>query len=74
VASIFHGHDHQRRIYQWKDIDVYDTPHLSPADAPPDRPLTHGFFVVHITDKEIVVVQPDIDNTWGNSVRKPLRK
>jgi len=36
--------------------------------------LTHGFFVVHITDTEIVVVQRDIDNTWGNTVRKPLRK
>ena len=73
VVGIFHGHDHQTDIFRWKDIDIYDAPHVRNADAT-DKPISHGFFVVQIDGGQLVVAERTIDDTWGLMARKQIRK
>ena len=72
VMAILHGHAHQPFIYQWEGIDVYHPPHLQ-GDPKKKEPVTHGFFVFHITDNELTVAERKLDGTWGMTARKPLR-
>jgi len=73
IAGIFHGHDHETDIFRWNDIDVFDAPHIRDADAT-DRPVRFGFFVVQVADGQMVVAERKIDDTWGLTARKNLRK
>jgi len=73
VVGIFHGHDHETDIFRWKDIDIYDAPHVRNADAA-DKPIRHGFFVVQIEDGQLVVAERRIDDTWGLTARKQIGK
>ena len=73
VLGIFHGHDHQTEIFRWRDLDIYDAPHIRDADVP-DKPVRHGFFVVQITGDDMVVAERKWDDTWGLTARKKIQR
>ncbi|HEU5070808.1 MAG TPA: metallophosphoesterase [Verrucomicrobiae bacterium] len=76
VLAIIHGHAHEPLIYQWRGLDVYHPPHFRqkvPKGGPKNTgPVTHGFFVFHITDTELTVAERRLDDTWGMTSRKSL--
>jgi predicted phosphodiesterase len=78
VMAIIHGHAHIPLIYQWNGIDVYHPPHFRqqvPGNGPKNTgPVTHGFFVFHITDDELTVAERRADGTWGMTARKSIKK
>ena len=63
---------HQPFIYQWEGIDVYHPPHFRQHDPKNNGPVTHGFFVFKLTEKELVVAERRWDDSWGMIARKPL--
>jgi hypothetical protein len=71
VVAIFHGHDHETDIFRWRDIDVFDAPHIRDADAA-DKPVRHGFFVVQIDGERMIVAERKLDGTWGLTARKRI--
>ena len=73
IIAILHGHSHKTAIYQWNGIDIYHPPHLR-GDPKKGELVTHGFFVFHITDDELTVAERKLDDTWGLTSRKSLRK
>jgi predicted phosphodiesterase len=73
VIGILHGHAHEPDIYQWEGIDIYHPTHFKQKDPKNNGPVSHGFFVFHITDDELTVAERRIDDTWGMTSRKPLR-
>ena len=73
VVGIFHGHDHETDIFRWNGIDIFDAPHIRDADVP-DKPVRFGFLVVQIADGQMVVAERKMDDTWGLTARKNLRK
>ena len=73
MLGILHGHAHKPFIYQWQGIDIYHPPHFR-GDPKKNEPVTHGFFVFHITGDELTVAERKLDDTWGMTSRKPLRK
>jgi len=72
IIAILHGHAHDTLIYQWQGIDVYSPPHFQQKDPKNDGPVTHGFFVFHITDDKLTVAQRNLDDTWGMTAQKTL--
>lgn len=72
VIGILHGHAHKPFIYQWNGIDIYHPPHFR-GDPKKNEPVTHGFFVFHITDTELTVAERKLDDTWGMTARKSLQ-
>ncbi len=73
VIGILHGHSHDTSIYEWNQIDVYHPPHFK-QDGPKDTaPVTHGFFVFHITDDELSVAERKLDDTWGMTAKKKFK-
>jgi len=73
VIGILHGHAHEPDIYQWEGIDIYHPTHFKQKDPKNNGPVSHGFFVFHITDDELTVAERRIDDTWGMTSRKSLR-
>ena len=71
VAAILQGHAHKPFIIRWQEFDVYHPPHLR-GDPKKSEPVTHGFFVFHITDFEVTAAERRSDGTWGITSRKPL--
>jgi cytolysin (calcineurin-like family phosphatase) len=69
VIGILHGHAHTSFIYKWQGIDIYHPPHFR-GDPKRNGPVTHGFFVFHITDSELTVAERKLDGTWGLTSRK----
>jgi hypothetical protein len=61
VIAIIHGHT-GTAIYKWKGMDVINEGNLGAS-----------IFVFHITRDELVVVQRKSNDTWGMSLRKPIR-
>jgi cytolysin (calcineurin-like family phosphatase) len=78
VLAIIHGHAHEPMIYQWEGLDVYHPPHFKqsvPQNGPRNTgPVTHGFFVFHITSDELAVAERRLDDTWGMTARKTLKQ
>jgi len=73
VIAILHGHAHEPLIYQWEGIDIYHPPHFKQKDPKMnDGPVSHGFFVFHITGDELTVAERKSDATWGMTARKQL--
>ena len=82
MLGIFHGHEHDTRIYQWQGLDVFHCPHLrlsrppiitpGAIKPPTAKPSTHGFFVVHLTPQTMSVVTRMVDGTWSLSKQKPI--
>lgn len=74
VTAIIHGHAHQPFIYQWEGMDVYHPPHFRQKDPKKNvGPVSHGFFVFHITGDELTVAERRSDDTWGMTSRKKLQ-
>ena len=74
VIAILHGHAHDPFIYQWEGIDIYHPPHFKQKDTKKNEgPVTHGFFVFHITGDELTVAERKSDDTWGMTSRKKLQ-
>lgn len=65
ILAILHGHAHRPLIYQWNGIAVYHPPHFQQKPPKETGPVTHGFFVFHITDTEISVAERKLDDSWG---------
>lgn len=78
VLAIIHGHAHEPLIYKWQGLDIYHPPHFRqkvPKAGPKNTgPVTHGFFVFHITDTELTVAERRLDDTWGMTARKTLEQ
>jgi cytolysin (calcineurin-like family phosphatase) len=73
VIAILHGHAHDPFIYQWEGIDIYHPPHFKQKDTRKNiGPVTHGFFVFHLTSDELSVAERKSDDTWGMTSRKKL--
>jgi cytolysin (calcineurin-like family phosphatase) len=72
VIGILHGHAHEPYIYLWKGIDIYHPPHFKQKDPKNNGPVTHGFYVFHITGDELTVAERKLDDTWGMTSRKKL--
>ena len=74
VLAIIHGHAHEPYIYQWEGLDIYHPPHFKQKDPKNTGPVMHGFFVFHITADELTVAERRLDDTWGMTGRKTLKK
>jgi cytolysin (calcineurin-like family phosphatase) len=72
VVAILHGHAHETLIYRWAGYDVYHPPHFRQKQPKTTGAVSHGFFVVRITDDEFTVAERRLDGTWGMTARKPL--
>ncbi len=72
VLGIFHGHAHRPEIYAWEGLDIFHPPHLEVPGQPSDEPAMHGIFIVRITKNEMLVIQHNLDGTWGLMKRKSL--
>ena len=72
VIGILHGHAHETSIYQWEGIDIYHPTHFQQKDPLLNGPVTHGFFVFHITGDELAVAERKSDDSWGLMARKKL--
>jgi len=58
---------------QWEGIDIYHPPHFKQKDPKKnDGPVSHGFFVFHLTADELTVAERKSDDTWGMTSRKKL--
>ena len=73
VIAILQGHAHTTSIYQWNQIDIYHPPHILQKGPRDSGPVTHGFFVFHISDNELTVVERRLDDTWGMTARKTFQ-
>jgi cytolysin (calcineurin-like family phosphatase) len=73
VVGILHGHSHKPLIYTWEGFDVYHPTHFRQTPAK-TGPVTHGFFVVHLTAAELTVAERKLDDTWGMTSKKPLKQ
>lgn len=77
VLAIIHGHAHEPLVYQWEGLDVYHPPHFRqkvPPSGPKNTgPVSHGFFVFHITDTELTMAERRLDDTWGMTARKTIK-
>ena len=74
VLGIIHGHAHEPFIYQWEGLDIYHPPHFKQKDPKNNGPVTHGFFVFHVTDDELTVAERRLDDSWGMTARKAIKK
>jgi hypothetical protein len=74
VLGIIHGHAHEPFIYQWEGLDIYHPPHFKQKDPKNNGPVTHGFFVFHVTDDELTVAERRLDDTWGMTAQKTIKK
>jgi cytolysin (calcineurin-like family phosphatase) len=72
VIGILHGHAHEPFIYQWKGIDVFHPPHFKQKDPKNGGPVSHGFFVFHVSGDELTVAERKLDDTWGMTLRKKI--
>ena len=72
VLGILHGHAHKSEIYKWEGIDIFHPPHFQ-GDPKKDEPVTHGFFIFHITADQLTVAERKLDETWGMTFSKPLK-
>ena len=72
VIGILHGHAHLPYVYLWQGIDIFHPPHFQQKDPKVGGPVTHGFYVFHISGDELTVAERRLDNTWGLTFRKKL--
>ena len=72
VLGILHGHAHHPFISEWQGFDVFHPPHFRKADPRKNLPVTHGFFVFHLTDDMLTVAERRLDGTWGLTARREL--
>ena len=73
MIGILQGHAHDSFLMQWNGIDIYHPPHFKQKGPKDSGPVTHGFFVYHITDNEMTVAERKLDDTWGLTARKSLK-
>jgi predicted phosphodiesterase len=73
LIGILHGHAHKTSIYKWQGIDIYHTTHFR-GDPKKNETPTHGFFVFHITDSELTVAERRVEDSWGMTSRKSLKR
>lgn len=58
---------------EWEGIDIYHPPHFKQKNPKKnDGPVSHGFFVFHLTADELTVAERKADDTWGMISRKKL--
>jgi len=72
VIGILHGHAHKPLIYKWEGFDVYHPTHFR-QDPKKVGPVTHGFFVFHLTAGGLTVAERKLDDTWGLTSKKTLQ-
>jgi len=73
VIGILQGHAHDSFFMKWNGIDIYHPPHFKQKGPKDSGPVTHGFFVYHITADTMTVAERKLDDTWGLTARKSLK-